>query len=191
MAPLGHLSLAGFRGNLNPAARDLDRAEFHVARFEQLPGRHTRELLGLAVRMPFELPGQARPTLVVERDSVGLLYSPRLASSAHLPASDVGDWLWRGIFPVPPELSCDPRSQFALRLYCELRPALPLPAGAFGLQEPAEVRGSGGAWPYAIRRGVLLLVVTCQLCIVPGLSTSGALAAATPGSAMTVEPAPE
>ncbi len=191
MAALWRLSPAGFRGDLDPAAWDLDQAAFHVARFEQLPSRHPGELLGLSVRMPLELPRRARPALVVTRDSVELLYSPRLASSARLPASDGRDWLWRGIVRVPPELSADPGSLFALRLHDDLRVALPLPHGVPGLQEPVRARRGGGAWPYAIRRGVLLLVVTCQLCTVPALWSSGALAAETPGAVMTVEPAGE
>src|SRR2546428_987886 len=38
---------------------------------------------------------------------------------------------------------------------------------------------------------MLLLVVTCQLCLVPGLSPSGALAAESPGPVTSVELAPE
>src|SRR6266516_7332863 len=132
MTPLWQLSPSEFRRAADPLAGDLDPAEFHVARFEQLPGRHVRELLGLCVRMPFELPRRARPALVVERDSVELVYSPRLASSARLPVSDRGDWLWRGIFPVPPEVSSDTRSLFALRLHDDIRVALPLPGGVLG-----------------------------------------------------------
>jgi hypothetical protein len=41
--------------------------------------------------MPFELPSRARPTLLVERDSVELVYTPRLASSA---LSDHGVEAW-------------------------------------------------------------------------------------------------
>jgi murein DD-endopeptidase MepM/ murein hydrolase activator NlpD len=190
MAPLWHLSPAGFRGDPARAPRGLDPVRFEVARFEQLPGRDPRGLLGLSVRMPFELPRQARPTLVVERDSVALLHSPRLASSARVPASDGGDWLWRGIFGVAPELCSEERSLFSLRLYEDFSIALPPPAGVLRPPKPAERHGTAGVWPYAIRRGLLLLVVTCQLCVTPGIS-SGALAAEDPGPVTTVEPAPE
>ena len=188
---LWRLSPAGLRRDLDHAACDLDHAEFQVVRFEQVPGLHARELLGLSVRMPFELPSRARPTLLVERDSVELVYTPRLTSRARVPANDSGDWLWRGVFPVPPELSSDPRSLFALRLYDHFRVALPQPVSALRPQESPERRSSEVVWPYAKRSFVLLLVVTCQLFLVAGLASPGALAAETPGSAMTVEPAPE
>src|SRR2546427_747566 len=161
------LSPAALRGELDHAACDLDRAEFQVVRFEQMPGLHARELLGLSVRMPFELPSRARPTLLVERDSVELVYTSRLASSARVPANDSGDWLWRGVFPVPPELSSDARSLFALRLYDDLRVALPQPVSALQPQESVERRSSELAPPYAIRSFALLLVMTCQLFLVP------------------------
>ena len=40
---------------------DFNTAEFQVARFEQLRAGHPAELLGLSVRMPFELPSRAVP----------------------------------------------------------------------------------------------------------------------------------
>ena len=55
---------------------DFNTAEFQVARFEQLRAGHPAELLGLSVRMPFELPSRARPTLILKRDSSELIYSP-------------------------------------------------------------------------------------------------------------------
>src|SRR5437899_12372301 len=124
------LSPAALRGELDHAACDLDRAEFQVVRFEQMPGLHARELLGLSVRMPFELPSRARPTLIVERDSAELVYSPRLSSSCRLPARDTGDCLWRCILSAPPGLSCDPCPRFALRPYDDSRVAPPRPGGA-------------------------------------------------------------
>ena len=57
--------------------------------------------------------------------------------------------------------------------------------------ESAERWRIGTVWPYAIRRGALLLVVTCQLCLAPAWLSPGALAAKPPGSGTTVEPAPE
>ncbi|PYP70072.1 MAG: hypothetical protein DMD41_15760 [Gemmatimonadetes bacterium] len=170
---------------------DFNTGEFQVARFEQLRAGHPGELLGLSVRVPFELPSRARPTLIVERDSAELVYSPRLSSSCRLPARDTGDWLWRCIFSVPPELSSDPCSLFALQLYDDFRVALPLPSGVLQRQEPAERGRIGTVWPYAMRRGALLLVVTCQLCLAPAWLSPGALAAEAPGSGTTVEPAPE
>ena len=84
---LWRLSPAGLRRDLDHAACDLDHAEFQVVRFEQMPGLHARELLGLSVRMPFELPSRARPTLLVERDSVELV-SRRFGSGSRRDLKD-------------------------------------------------------------------------------------------------------
>src|SRR5438105_10594543 len=87
----------------------LDPAAFSVLRFEQLPATPSAGLLALSLCMPREMPARARPALVVEREEVELIYVPRFASCSRLaPAQD--DWLWRGVFPVPRELSADPGS---------------------------------------------------------------------------------
>jgi murein DD-endopeptidase MepM/ murein hydrolase activator NlpD/outer membrane biosynthesis protein TonB len=59
--------------------------------------------------------------------------------------------------------------------------------GMLGLSRTPELVRS---WRYAVRRGALLLVVTCQLSLVPGLAATGALAdGASPGG--STETAPE
>ncbi len=153
-------------------------------------------LLRLSVRVPFELPS-ARPLLLVERQAVEHAYSPLLACTGGVPLSDSGEWMWRGAFPIPPDLACDPRALFALRLREDVLLALPVPSErlfpgelVFGPQEPSQRAGSARTWPYAARRGALLFVVTCQLCVAPGWSSAGALADGSLGTRPGGEPAP-
>jgi membrane-bound lytic murein transglycosylase B len=152
-------------------------------------------LLRLSVRVPFE---HERPLLLVERDAVEHAYSPLLACTGRVPLSDSGEWMWRGAFPVPPDLACNPRALFTLRLREDVLLALPLPSErlfpgelVFGPQEPSQRAGSARTWPYAVRRGALLFVVTCQLCVAPGFSSAGALADGSPGAGTSAAPAPE
>jgi membrane-bound lytic murein transglycosylase B len=153
-------------------------------------------LLRLSVRVPFELRSE-RPLLLVERQAVEHAYSPLLACTGRVPLSDSGEWMWRGAFPVPPDLACNPRALFTLRLREDVLLALPLPSErlfpgelVFGPQEPSQRAGSARTWPYAVRRGALLFVVTCQLGV-PALSPAGALADGSPGAGTSAAPAPE
>jgi membrane-bound lytic murein transglycosylase B len=151
-------------------------------------------LLRLSVRVPFE---HACPLLLVEREAVEHAYSPLLACTGRVPLSDSGEWMWRGAFPVPPDLACNPRALFTLRLREDVLLALPLPSErlfpgelVFGPQEPSQRAGSARTWPYAVRRSALLFVVTCQLCVAPGWSSAGALADGSPAGT-SAGPAPE
>jgi membrane-bound lytic murein transglycosylase B len=160
-------------------------------------------LLRLSVRVPFEL-HSGRPLLLVERQAVEHAYSPLLACTSRAPLKDTGllkdadEWLWRGAFPVPPDLACDPRALFTLRLREDVLLALPVPSErlfpgelVFGPEEPSRRAGSARTWPYAVRRGALLFVVTCQLCVAPGWSSAGALADGSLSAATNAGPAPE
>jgi membrane-bound lytic murein transglycosylase B len=159
-------------------------------------------LLRLSVRVPFELPG-GRPLLLVEREAVEHSYTPLLACTSRAPLkapgvlNDAHEWLWRGAFPVPPDLACDLSALFALRLREDVLLALPLPSErlfpgelVFGPQEPSRREVSARTWPYAVRRGALLFVVTCQLGV-PVLSPAAALADGSPAAGTSAGPAPE
>jgi membrane-bound lytic murein transglycosylase B len=148
-------------------------------------------LLRLSVRVPFELPS-ARPLLLVEREAVEHSYTPLLSCAARAPLKDAEEWMWRGAFAVPPDLACDPHALFALRLRDEVLFALPAPSErAFCTPQPRKGEESARTWPYAVRRGALLFVVTCQLCVAPGWSSAGALADGSLGARPGGEPAPE
>jgi membrane-bound lytic murein transglycosylase B len=157
-------------------------------------------LLRLSVRVPFE---HERPLLLVEREAVEHSYTPLLACTSRAPLkapgvlNDAHEWMWRGAFPVPPDLACDLGALFALRLREDLLLALPVPSErlfpgelVFGPQEPSRREVSAHTWPYAVRRGALLFVVTCQLGV-PAISPAAALADGSLGAAPSGEPAPE
>src|SRR2546429_4634269 len=96
-----------------PASRDrrpaataptqLDSSRFEVARFEVVSTGRSGTLLGLSLRVPFELSARAQPTLIIVRDEVELLHTPRLAAGSRHELAGGGSWLWRGmVFPTPP-----------------------------------------------------------------------------------------
>jgi murein DD-endopeptidase MepM/ murein hydrolase activator NlpD len=177
------------RADLAEAATELDARRLLVERFDYLSKQRSPALLSLAVRMPIELPGQARPVLIVEREAVGQLFSPNLSSTSSVPSGGPGDWLWRGVFAVPSQLLSQPQTAFAVRFLDDLLLPLPAPAARrMGYQSISS--GRARTWPYAVRRGALLLIVTCQLCVLPGFSTDGALADGPTGTPTTSEPAP-
>jgi murein DD-endopeptidase MepM/ murein hydrolase activator NlpD len=162
-----------------------------LERFDYLPTDRSPALLSLSVRLPFELPAAARPVLTLERESVEQLFSPRLASFSRDASGESEDWLWRGVFAVPLPLVDHPQTTFAVRFLDELLLALPAPADRRANGRPGP--GCGGVsrtWPYAIRRGALLLVVTFQLCVLPGFS-AGALADGSVTTPASAELAPE
>ena len=183
-----------FRRHNPPASAptDFQPVQFRVERFEALHRRHSPGLLGLSVHVPFELPAGARPTLVVERAAVERAFPPRLASTCRLPPLDGEQWLWRGVFSIPPHFASDPRAQFALWLHDEPLLTLPAPSECrFGAPEPGKGAISGRTWRYAVRRTALLFVVTCQLLVLPGWVAGGALADGASVTETSVEPAPE
>jgi murein DD-endopeptidase MepM/ murein hydrolase activator NlpD len=164
-----------------------------LERFDYLSTERSPALLSLAVRLPLELPPSARPALILEREAVEQLFSPRMVTMSVLGEDRSGDWLWRGVFAVPSQLVTHPQTTFAMRFLEDMLLFLPTPSDrrSWGRQS------SGGAgaqrprrWPYTVRRGALLLVVTCQLCLMPGWA-AGALADGSAGTPATVEPAPE
>jgi hypothetical protein len=172
------------------AATEPDVQRPLLERFDYLCKHRSPALLSLAVRMPIEIPRQARPVLIVEREAVEQVFSPRLVSTSNFPSGGEGDWLWRGVFGVPSQLLTQPQAAFAVRFLDDL--VLPLPAPAsrrVGTRRMAPSSGRPRTWPYAVRRGALLLIVTCQLCVLPGFSTGGALADGPIEAPTTVEPA--
>jgi murein DD-endopeptidase MepM/ murein hydrolase activator NlpD len=165
------------RADLSEAGTVLDAQSLLLERFDYLSKQRSPVLLSLAVRMPIELPRQARPVLIVEREAVEQFFSARLVSTSDFRSGGEGEWLWRGVFGVPSQLLVQPQAAFAVRFLDDL--VLPLPAPASrraGMQRMAPSSGRPRTWPYAVRRGALLLIVTCQLCVLPGFSTGGALA---------------
>jgi murein DD-endopeptidase MepM/ murein hydrolase activator NlpD len=171
--------------------RDARGESLSLERFDYLPTKRSPALLSLSVRLPFELPAAARPVLILERESVEQLFWPRLASLSCDASGEFGNWLWRGVFEVPLPLVDHPQTTFAVRFLDELLLALPVPADRRANGRPGP--GGGGVsrtWPYAIRRGALLLVVTFQLCVLPGFA-AGALADGPVTTPASAEPAPE
>jgi murein DD-endopeptidase MepM/ murein hydrolase activator NlpD len=164
-----------------------------LERFDYLSTERSPALLSLAVRLPLELPPSARPALILEREAVEQLFSPRMVTTSVLGEDRSGDWLWRGVFAVPSQLVAHSQTTFAMRFLDDMLLLLPTPSdrrswgrqgsSATGTRRPRR-------WPYTVRRGALLLVVTCQLCLLPGLAP-GALADGPAGTPSAVEPAPE
>jgi murein DD-endopeptidase MepM/ murein hydrolase activator NlpD len=170
-----------------------DAARLTVVRFEYVSTCVSPPLLGLTLRSALELPGIPQPTLLLERDTVELVYAPRLASSCRHPDGEAGEWLWRGLFPVAPDVALDPDWLFKLRLHEDRLLALPAP-GPRGLS--ARLSGSPDTgprrrWPYVMRRGALLFVVTSQLWLSPAWRSAGALAAGSSSGTTSGEAAPE
>lgn len=176
------------RADLSEAATELDASRMVIERFDYLSRHRSPALLSLAVRMPDELPGQARPLLIVEHEAVEQLFSPRLSSTSSFPSGGPGDWLWRGVFAVPSQLLNHPQTAFAVRFPDDLVLQLPAPADRRVANQRTRCSDRSRTWPYAVRRGALLLIVTCQLCVLPGFSTGGALADGPVETPTTSEP---
>src|SRR5256714_10137349 len=88
-----------------PASAQLAPSRFEVVRFELLAPQRAGTLLGLSLHAPFELSARSRPTLIVVRDEVDLLHTPRMAASSRHELAGRGRWLWRGGVPLPPRLA--------------------------------------------------------------------------------------
>jgi murein DD-endopeptidase MepM/ murein hydrolase activator NlpD len=161
-----------------------------VERFDFVPTRRSPQLLGLSVRMPFELPDPARPALLVELGALEEIFLPRLISVDPYLSSDEEEWLWRGVFAVPSQLVSDPGTTFAVRMFDGVVLALESPRDRRARPEAGR-RSSVRPWPHAMRRGVALLIVTCQFGAVPGLSVGGALADGRTAGDAIVEPGSE
>jgi murein DD-endopeptidase MepM/ murein hydrolase activator NlpD len=176
-----------------PAAKvstQLDPSRFEVVRFEVLAPQGSGTVLALSLLAPFELSDRSRPTLVVVRDEVELLHTPRMAASSRHELAGSGRWLWRGMFPVAPDLARDAGALFSLRLFDALTIGLPAPVQPAASPGPGDNR-PGRRWPYAVRRGALLFVVSCQLSLLPAIASPGALAEGTSGASTPSEVAPE
>jgi len=184
MTPLLHRSIWRIAG------ADFEPGHLRVERFDYVPTRRSPQLLGLSVRMPFELPDSARPALLVEQRTSEEIFLPRLTSMDAYPSSDAEDWLWRAVFAVPSQLVSDPGSKFAVRMFDGAVLALESPRDRRARPEAGR-RSSVRPWPHAMRRGVALLIVTCQFGAVPGLSVGGALADARTAGGAIVEPGSE
>src|SRR5438045_9210630 len=105
-----------------------DSSRFEVARFEVLSMGRSGTLLGLSLRVPFELSARACPTLIIVRDEVELLHTPRLAAGSRHELAGGGSWLWRGMFPVALDLARDDDARLSLRLFDALTIGPPAPA---------------------------------------------------------------
>jgi murein DD-endopeptidase MepM/ murein hydrolase activator NlpD len=184
--------MAPLRNKADPSRpREIRDERFSLERFDYLPTDRSPALLSLSVRLPFELPAAARPVLILEREAVEQLFSPRMATTSVLGEDRSGDWLWRGVFAVPSQLVTHPQTTFAVRFLDELPVALPAPADRRANGRPGPGGGGmGRTWTYAVRRGALLLVVSFQLCMLPGFS-AGALADGPVTTPASTEPAPE
>jgi murein DD-endopeptidase MepM/ murein hydrolase activator NlpD len=183
-----------FTDRRSPAGPTVDLLELqlHVERFEPLGRRRSPGVLGLSLELPFELPADAQPTLLLGREALEHVVTPRVASSCRLPhpATSERAWLWRGVFAAPPQLATDPCTWFALQVYDEQVLALPAPRGhAPAIEAAARSWRAARTWPYGLKRVALVLVVTCQFTIMPAFSAGGALADGTVAPAS--EGAPE
>src|SRR6266480_5176312 len=105
-----------------------DSSRFEVARFEVVCTGRSGTLLGLSLRVPFELSARAQPTLIIVRDEIELLHTPRLAAGSRHELAGGGSWLWRGMFPVAPDLARDVDALFGRRLFVALTLGLPVTA---------------------------------------------------------------
>jgi soluble lytic murein transglycosylase-like protein len=161
------------RASLAPATS----LEVRLERFEELSRGRSPGLLALSLWTAVALPRIARPTLVVESATIRRSFTPRVAAASSMPLIETGEWQWRGVFAVPPRLAADPESRYALWLDDE--PVLALPAlleRALTIEEQSSHSPGRRAWPYVVRRGALLFVVTCQLSVLPAWAPGGALA---------------
>src|SRR5437763_11421332 len=114
------------------ASAQLDSSRFEVACFGMVSTGGSGTLLGLSLRVPFGLSARAQPTLIIVRDEVELLHTPRMAAGSRHELAGGGSWLWRGMFPVAPDLARDDDALFSLRLFDALTIDLPAPAQLAG-----------------------------------------------------------
>ena len=177
-----------------PRAPELSTAaDLLVDHFELVASGRSEDVLRLAVLVPCALAADARPTLVVVREtpeggSIERAFPPRAGSMAMSRPLDSEPLTWLATFALPVQIARDPSAEFALWLHGDLALSLPVPIGAGEEAEPARPRRSvRPAWPYGVRRSALAVLVTCQLCVLPGWAASGAMA---DGSVPTAAGAP-
>jgi murein DD-endopeptidase MepM/ murein hydrolase activator NlpD len=175
---------------LNRPARhpDFQPVRFRVERFEYAP---TELLLRLSLRVS-RPPQGTSPMLFIARDGLEHAYTPLVSYTSNAAPTDADDWLWRGAFAVPVEIASPPEGSFVLSLRDDLLLALPEPdVRTLGQLQAGPPERNWRAWPYAVRRTALMLVVTCQLslgpALLPGLSDASS-AAATPAEATPEAP---
>ncbi len=139
---------------------------FHVERCEYVS---SEELLRLWVRVPIDLAGTAAPMLVLERDAVAQLHPPLISCTPRRSPGAADEWLWRGVFALSPELARDASTRFLLRFHGDVVSVLPRPreAARASYTQAGPPGPRGRAWPYAVRGGAVLSVLTCLL---PGWS---------------------
>jgi murein DD-endopeptidase MepM/ murein hydrolase activator NlpD len=155
-----------------------------VDSFEIVASGRGEDVLRLAVLVPCVLAADARPTLVVVREAAedGATergFSPRES------ATGPGDPLqWLATFALPAQIARDPSAEFALWLYDAMALSLPLPTSTAPTAQLMRLRRSvRPTLPYGARRTALAVLMTCQLCVLPGWTASGALAdGGTPGT---------
>ena len=149
---------------------------FSVERCDYAPAEL---LLRLSLRLCESRAQAPRSQLLIGCPSGAYCFSPLLSCTSR-PAL-APERVWRGAFPVPVELASDPRALFSLERSDGLVLALPRPVilGIDGLPVPATSGADGviaRTWPYALKRGALLVAVTCQLSLLPASNPAGALA---------------
>jgi murein DD-endopeptidase MepM/ murein hydrolase activator NlpD len=179
MQPLRELN-----GPASPSL-DLQPVHFRVERFEYAP---SELVLRLSLRVSHELQ-RTCPMLFIEREGLEHAYTPLVSCTAGAAQADREESLWRGAFAVPLDLASAPRGSFVLSLRDDLLLALPEPDVRTLGQVGGRRERSGPAWPYAVRRAALLLVVTCQLSL--GIAFSPTLSHASAGAATQAEATPE
>jgi len=156
---------------------------WEVESFDYVRTRRSTQLLGLAVRMPFELTDLTPPQLIVVQKTAARVFAPELVS--------VHDRLWRGVFAVPLDVTTDRCARFTMRMLGDRYLALPAPSERRAQPRRAGDGASPGRLRIGMRRGVVAMLVTCQLCVMPGWLAGGALADGPSEVGSTTEPAPE
>jgi murein DD-endopeptidase MepM/ murein hydrolase activator NlpD len=169
------------------AAESFSVEDFRVESFDYLRTARSPQLLGLAVRTPSALPDTARLELIIERATFEHVFSPQRASIRPIAGDDSGAWLWRGVFAVPSEITLDPGSEFTVQMLDRLILSLRAPNDRHAVRRHDAAGTSVRARPYAVRRGLLVAVLTCQLAVMPGWLAGGALADERTGAEGSVE----
>jgi murein DD-endopeptidase MepM/ murein hydrolase activator NlpD len=181
------LRLEGLDGSARPHG-DVGHAPFLVEGFEYAPAEL---LLRLSLRLSFELPSPAHPTLVIESEVGERAHPALLARSGRAPAA-TGEWTWRGAFAIAPDAFGDSRASFAVRFHDDLLLRLPAPhERVLDIKGSSRREAGGFVWPHTARCVALVSVITCQLCLAPGWSSGAALADGSPGAGAGAEVTPE
>src|SRR5438128_2714709 len=79
-------------------------------------------LLRVALRLSVQPPTRPAPELLAEhRSEVQLCYAPMLGCASRVLTEDSAqsrdeEWRWRGAFPIPADVACDPLTRLRLRV---------------------------------------------------------------------------